>query len=490
MKRLIFAAVCGCLAACATAPETVQDSTTPPGVPNLPVGATVTNTFGSRLDSWAKPMTIDGMSYVVVKDGKVLETAWVQQVGGRDLDPDDPLRIASVTKSFTALALLQASEEDRIDLDAAALTYLPGSDLPPEITVRHLAAHVSEGTPGADYVYNTNRYALLAEVLEAAYPGETFEQVLRKRIFKPAKMKWHDSPYLGAHAGLVSTVDEMGKYLTAIQMRDIVSEDALAELSRPYALADGKPGPASLGWFTQEIGGETVLWSFGQDNPDHSSALLLYLPDRQLGLFLLANTDELSNPYRLLMGDVRYSYPAQQFLAAYAPDLHAAIPEDILLTTHILTARWAGDRDTAFARFDTLMEDHPGAFTDPDRLVLHYAATIFGPPDSLLVNDFDKQVIAAHPDNRWALLFSAEYHENSGHTALAIARYEHILALPNQQEDFLRKLFQAWSCTGLVRLYRDDDPALALSYAEQGIALGVGGEEQADLEALKAELED
>ena len=53
----------------------------------------------------------------------------------------------------------------------------------------------------------------------------------------------------------------------------------------------------SLGWFSQVVQGERLTWSFGQDEPEHSGALLLRLPERNLSLFVLANSNVLSDPF-------------------------------------------------------------------------------------------------------------------------------------------------------------------------------------------------
>ena len=100
-----------------------------------------------------------------------------------------------------------------------------------------------------------------------------------------------------------------------------------------------------------------MIWSFGQDDPDYSSALLMMLPERKLALVLLANTDELSNPFRLLMGDVRYSPFATAFLDAYAPAAAKGIAarERVMQSALIAFARQDRDRATQeFRRFAAL----------------------------------------------------------------------------------------------------------------------------------------
>ena len=52
----------------------------------------------------------------------------------------------SITKTFTALAILQLAEKQLVDLDKPVASYLSGFPYPPEMTIRHLLVH-SSGMP-------------------------------------------------------------------------------------------------------------------------------------------------------------------------------------------------------------------------------------------------------------------------------------------------------------------------------------------------------
>jgi CubicO group peptidase (beta-lactamase class C family) len=88
---------------------------------------------------------IPGMAMGIIQDGQI---AHVQGFGiadstGRAVTPQTPFYIGSVTKSFTALAVMQLVEDGKIDLDATVQTYLPwftlaDKDASAKITVRHL----------------------------------------------------------------------------------------------------------------------------------------------------------------------------------------------------------------------------------------------------------------------------------------------------------------------------------------------------------------
>ncbi len=72
-----------------------------------------------------------------------------------------------------------------------------------------------------------------------------------------------------------------------------------------------------------------------------------------------------------------------------------------------------------------------------------------------------ERLLAGHPNNRWLLLVQADLLAESGAGAEAASLYQRILDLPNQNQDFLHRLFASWSWYGLARIYRDDDPGEA-----------------------------
>lgn len=107
-------------------------------------------------EAFAKRTRVPGIAYGVLIDGELVHTG---TVGIRDRGTNAPVvpstvfRIASMTKSFTALAILRLRDEGRLGLDDPAERYVPElaslkyptSDSP-KITIRHLLSH-SEGFP-------------------------------------------------------------------------------------------------------------------------------------------------------------------------------------------------------------------------------------------------------------------------------------------------------------------------------------------------------
>jgi CubicO group peptidase (beta-lactamase class C family) len=168
-----------------------------------------------------------GASYAVVIDGHavLLGGTGVREAGGdAAVGADTVFRIASMTKSFTALAVLRLRDEGRLSLDHPASRYLPelaAMPLPtrdaPAITVRHLMTHaagfpednpwgdrqlaVSDATvgtwlraglpfstsPGTAYEYSNYGFALLGRIVSRV-SGVPYQQYVTEHILRPLGM--------------------------------------------------------------------------------------------------------------------------------------------------------------------------------------------------------------------------------------------------------------------------------------------------------------
>jgi hypothetical protein len=74
--------------------------------------------------------------------------------------------------------------------------------------------------------------------------------------------------------------------------------------------------PTGLGWFVQSYKGERVVWHFALV-PNAYSSIYLKIPSRRISVILLANSDGLSAPYQLQLGDVTRSIFANLFLRSF-----------------------------------------------------------------------------------------------------------------------------------------------------------------------------
>src|SRR5947207_7849605 len=105
---------------------------------------------------YASAAHVPGAAWGIIVDGQLAHTG---VTGYRDVPskapvtPDTVFRIASMTKSFTAIAILKLRDEGKLSLDDPAEKYVPEmkalvyptSDSP-KITIRHLLSH-AEGFP-------------------------------------------------------------------------------------------------------------------------------------------------------------------------------------------------------------------------------------------------------------------------------------------------------------------------------------------------------
>jgi CubicO group peptidase (beta-lactamase class C family) len=182
----------------------------------------------ARIDAVAREYGYDrpdapGMSLLVIKDGKVL---FKKAYGLADVEAKVPnttatnFRLASVTKQFTAMAVLILVERGKLRLDSRLTDLLP--DFPAygrDVTVRHLLGHTSglpdafdlapagrgeqlrdrdlleilrrqtagEFPPGSRYRYSNTGYVVLGLIVEKV-SGEPFAAFLKRNIFDPLGM--------------------------------------------------------------------------------------------------------------------------------------------------------------------------------------------------------------------------------------------------------------------------------------------------------------
>ncbi len=176
---------------------------------------------------YAEKNHFPGLVYGIVVDGKLVHTG---NIGYTDLDTKTPatsksaFRIASMTKSFTAMAILKLRDEGKLKLDDPASLYIPEmknthyltKDAAP-ITIRNLLTHsagfpednpwgdrqladsdeellaiykkgVSFSTnPGTGYEYSNLGFATLGYIIKKV-SGKTYEQYISENILKPLGM--------------------------------------------------------------------------------------------------------------------------------------------------------------------------------------------------------------------------------------------------------------------------------------------------------------
>ncbi|HKP37386.1 MAG TPA: serine hydrolase [Pyrinomonadaceae bacterium] len=288
-------------------------------------------------------LKIPGMSAAVIKDQKVI---WIKGFGLADLENKVPatsdtlFHLASVTKTFGSMLIMQLVEQGKLSLDEPMSHY--STDFKDDsVKIKHLITHTASGTPGERFQYDGNNYDYLTTVIEKK-TGKTFEQVVVETFFDPLAMtssvpyhnvvvdadKWtatlgkerldryqknleafaqpymyygageliHDSypgrHYRGAAAGLLSTVRDMAKYDIAIDQHAIIKKETQEQAWTPFVSNSGKRLPYGLGWFVMNHHGTRLIWHTG-DWGSGFSAFYFKVPEKNLSLIMLANSEAL-----------------------------------------------------------------------------------------------------------------------------------------------------------------------------------------------------
>jgi CubicO group peptidase (beta-lactamase class C family) len=265
-------------------------------------------------------------------------------------------RLASLTKQFTAAAVLLLVEDSRLSLDASVRAWLPSlPGVADPVSLRHLLTHTSGVLdyedlipasrrsplhdtdvlqlleaeartyfpPGTSYRYSNSGYALLALVVAAA-AGMDFASVLRTRIFAPLGMhhsvayeegvstisnrafgyserqgRWLrtdqdlTSAVLG-DGGIYSSIDDWEKWDAALSDDRLLRPESL-RLAFMAATATHDPSiDYGFGW---RITGEHV-WHSGESIGFRNA--VVRFPERRLTVLVLTNRDE-PGPYPLAL---------------------------------------------------------------------------------------------------------------------------------------------------------------------------------------------
>ncbi|QOY94608.1 beta-lactamase family protein [Massilia sp. UMI-21] len=299
------------------------------------------------------PPEAPGATIIVVKNGQtVLRKAYgmADAPRGIKMTPEMALRIGSMTKQFTATAILLLADERKLALEDEITKYLP--DYPTQgkkITVEHLLTHTSgiasytgmpgfaqrapqdttvaalidtfknepmQFEPGSTWRYNNSGYYLLGAIIEKV-SGQPYHQFLAERIFVPLGMEhtayegyernaWPSAAghALGAQgfgpartlgknqsyaAGeLVSTVDDLAKWDAAVG-RKLLKPATWQRAFTSYRLTGGKDSHYGYGWEMTLIQGEATIGHSGSTRGFRSYGLRI--PSKGVYVAVLTNGD-------------------------------------------------------------------------------------------------------------------------------------------------------------------------------------------------------
>ena len=265
-----------------------------------------------------------GAAVIVVRDGKVVLRKGYGKANmelGVPVEPDMIFRTGSITKQFTAAAILMLAEQGKLSLDDDVIKFLP--DYPTKgqkITIEHLLTHTSgiksytsmpewlplwrkdmqiseligvfkdqpmDFAPGERWAYNNSAYVLLGAVIEKA-SGQSYADFIEKNIFAPLGMKnsfyddtarliprrvagyskgkdgFINAAYLSmtqphAAGSLVSSVDDLALWDAALYTEKLLKQESLKRAWTTSKLNNGKATNYGYGWSISSYEGHPVI---------------------------------------------------------------------------------------------------------------------------------------------------------------------------------------------------------------------------------------
>lgn len=311
----------------------------------------LTAAFDTLISSVFKPNG-PGATAIVSRKGQVI---YKKAFGMADLELNVPMntenifRIGSITKQFTAVAILQLAEKGKLTLQDDIKKFIP--DYPTHghtITVEHLLTHTSgiksytgmagfedmmrkdmkpleiidvfknqpmEFAPGTQYNYNNSGYILLGYIIEKV-SGKTYEEYVKENLFTPAGMSnsgygnekriiknravgyqkpkddYENAAYLSmtlpyAGGSLISTVEDLWKWNQAVHSFKMVSKASLDKAFTDYKLLNGKPTRYGYGWSFSDVQGSATIEHGGGINGFLTDGI--YVPGEDIFVAIFSN---------------------------------------------------------------------------------------------------------------------------------------------------------------------------------------------------------
>lgn len=294
-----------------------------------------------------------GGTAIVTKGGEVIYRDAIGKANVEldvDMEPKHILRLGSITKQFTAVAILQLAEAGKLDLDANFSEYLPNYPLGDrEVTVSQLLNHTSgiksytgipgwmqtetrkrfeldsliaefqdlpfDFEPGDSWSYNNSGYILLGAIIEAV-SGDSYEDYLQENIFDkvglentyyddhrkiipnrvpgympgftgPTNTEFLDMTIPYAAGSLISNVDDLAKWNEAVFDYKLVGKETLMKAFEPAQLNNGNTHDYGFGWGLGRIQGSKVYEHGGGIHGFLTQGI--YAPEEDIYVAVLSN---------------------------------------------------------------------------------------------------------------------------------------------------------------------------------------------------------
>lgn len=316
----------------------------------------VTIQLDTLFEEYAQP-DVPGAAVMVIEQGKPLVAKAYGLANLEDRTPCDTetnFRLASLTKQFTAMAVMLLWERKKLWLDGRLGDFLPEfPEHAKQVTIRHLLTHTAglmdyeelipagtrtpvrdrdvlgllaqEGrtyfTPGSSFRYSNSGYALLALIVELC-SGQTFAQFLAQNIFGPLEMTgtvayepgvslvrhraygysagagsfWRTDQCLTSSVlgdgGVYSSVADLCKWDQALYASQLVSQKTLELAFTPATASDHPNTGYGFGWYVGQHRGLKEIWHRG--NTIGFTTRIARFPEKQFTVIILTNRNEAS----------------------------------------------------------------------------------------------------------------------------------------------------------------------------------------------------
>lgn len=345
---------------------------------------------------------LPGCAAIVVKDGSTLyhkAFGMANMELNVSLKPEHIFRIGSITKQFTACAILKLMEEGKLSLDDEITKFV--KDFPVhgnKITIKHLLTHTSgiksytgmkewdkevrkkDFTPGElieffknqpmdfkpdeEYRYNNSGYFLLGYIIEQV-SGKTYAQYIEENFFKPLGMNssyydshnklinnraagyqknggtYENADYLSttqpyAAGSLLSTVEDLAKWYQAVVNYKVIKKESLEKALSPYLLKNGKNTRYGFGWAIENIQGSDAFGHGGGINGYLTASV--YLKNENIFVAVFSNCD--AHP----PGDAAYRIAALVLGKPYVWTKIELPEKELKEYEGVYTSKYDGDR--------------------------------------------------------------------------------------------------------------------------------------------------
>jgi len=279
---------------------------------------------------------------------------------GQKVKASTQFRIASISKSMTAAAIMLLHQRGLVDLNLPIQTYVPEFPLKQHpVSVQQLLSHLGGikdfdektwdeifiqkhynsltdalelfeneplvGAPGSQFNYSSYGYILLGAIIEQV-TKQSYQEFMFQNFWRPLKMNStaceiadsiflykskfyflngeestpYNLSYSYSSGGLLSTTQDLVRFGLAVQNNMVLKPNVKADMVRNQHANDGKKTGYGLGWYIGKDSCQNQIYYHAGELPS-SGSLLMVFPSEGISIALLTNSPILLETERELM---------------------------------------------------------------------------------------------------------------------------------------------------------------------------------------------